>query len=227
MRYSYLLFIAVIIAMTGYSCKKKGGKYLDQGEIHYAIDYVGYTGMVPKDYLPKNLVVSFKKDKILFEMIGLGKSGILTLANPEKGIFDTYYSFFTSKFFYAAKPGESYPGFDAMNGMMFRKTSKTSVICGFNCKKAEVTFPSDRKKVYTIWYTNEINLKNPNASTPFNKIDGVLMSFFFFLGPSELHFEAENVFEKEIPDETFERREKYIRVSRADITKFINRMSNL
>lgn len=227
MRYSYLLFIAVIIAMTGYSCKKKGGKYLNQGEIHYSIDYIGYTGMVPKEVLPKNLTVSFKKDKILFEMIGFGKSGILNLSNPEKGIFDTYYSIFTSKFFYAAKQGESYPGFDAMTGMIVKKTSKTSIICGFNCKNAEVTFPSDRQKFYPIWYTYEIKIKNPNASTPFNKIDGVLMSFFFFLGPSELHFDAENVFEKEIPDETFERREKYVRVSRADITKLINKMSNL
>ena len=53
-------------------------------------------------------------------------------------------------------------------------------------------------------------LKNPNTATPFSQIDGVLMSFFFFLGPAELHFDAETVYKKEIPDETFERREKFI-----------------
>ena len=54
-----------------------------------------------------------------------------------------------------------------------------------------------------------LKLKIPMHATPFNQIDGVLMSFFFFMGHSELHFNAETVYKKEIPDETFERREKF------------------
>jgi hypothetical protein len=101
------------------------------------------------------------------------------------------------------------------------------VICGFNCKNAEVTFLSNREKVYEIWYTNEIKVKNPNTATPFSQIDGVLMSFFFLLGPAELHFDAETVYKKQIPDEAFERREKFVRVSREEIDKFINKMISL
>jgi hypothetical protein len=225
-RAGYALFIAVVFAMSGYSCKERGAKSIDQGEIHYNIEYVGKIG-VPKEFLPENLIVSFKSDKILFEMIGIGNSGIVNLANPDKGIFDTYYSFFTKRYFYAAEPGELYPGFEAMEGMKIRKTLHTAIICGFNCKKAEVTFPFDKEKVFEIWYTNEIKVKNPNASTPFNQIDGVLMSFFFILGPSELHFDAETVFKKDIPDETFERKDKFLRVSREEIDKFINMMLSL
>ena len=227
MRSNLVLLIAAIFAMSGYSCKQRGGKYIDQGEIHFNIEYVGSIGSVPKEALPQNLIVSFKQNKVLFEMIGFGKSGIVNLSNPEKEIFDTYFSFFTYKYYYAGAPGELYPGFEAMNGMILKKTSKTSVICGYNCKNAEVTFPADREKVHEVWYTNEINVKNPNSSTPFNQIDGVLMSFFFFLGPAELHFDAENVFSKQIPDVTFERREKYSRVSREEINKVINKMISM
>ena len=100
---------------------------------------------MPKEVLPKNLIVSFKNDKILFEMISsFGNSGILNLSNPEKGIFDTYFSLFTLKYFYAVQPGEQFPGFDAMNGMVIRNKNKTSVICGFNCKNAEVSFPANK-----------------------------------------------------------------------------------
>jgi len=218
-----VLFIAVIFAMAGYSCKESGGKYIDQGEIHYNINYVGNFG-VPKDYLPQNLIVSFKNDKILFEMIGFGKSGIMNLANPEKGIFDTYFSLFSKKFYYAAESGELFPGFEAMNDMILKKTSKTKVLCGFNCKNAEVTFSKDRNKIYDIWYTNEIKVKEPNTATPFNEIDGVLLGFFFLMGPSELHFEAETVYKKDIPDETFERRNDFLRVTKENINKFINQM---
>jgi hypothetical protein len=227
-RFSQLLFIALVFAITGYSCKEKGGKYINQGEIHYTIDYKGSFGPMPKEVLPKNLVVSFKKDKVLFEMLSsFGNSGIFNLANPEKGILDTYFSLFTLKYFYAVQPGEQYPGFEAMEGMEVKKTPKTSVICGFNCKNAEVTFPFDRSKVYEVWYTNEINIKHPNTATPFNQIDGVLMSFFFFLGTAELHFDAETVYKKEIPDEQFERRQKFTRVSRKEIDRFINKMISL
>jgi hypothetical protein len=227
-RFSYALFIAVIFAVTVSSCKQKGGKYISQGEIHYNIDYKGNFGTMPKEILPKNLVVSFKDNKILFEMLSsFGNSGIINLTNPQKGIFDTYFSLFTLKYFYAVQQGEQFPGFEAMNGIMIRKTNKTTIICGFNCKNAEVTFPDKKEKIYDIWYTNEIDVKNPNAATPFNQIDGVLMSFFFFLGPAELHFDAETVYKKEIPDITFERRDKFIRVSREEIDKFINKMVNL
>jgi hypothetical protein len=214
--------------MTGFSCREKGGKYIKQGEIHYNIDYIGYFGAMPKEVLPKNLIVSFKNNKILFEMISsFGNSGILNLANPDEGIFDTYLSLFTLKYFYPVEPGEEFPGFEAMSGMSIKKTPKTSVICGFNCKNAEITLPYKKDRVYEVWYTNEINIKNPNAATPYSQIDGVLMSFFFVIGSSELHFEAETVYKKEIPDEAFERRVKFTRVSREEIDKFINKMISL
>ena len=228
MRLTYVLFIAVIFAMTGYSCRHKGAKFLSQGEIHYNIEYSGKIGAMPREFLPQNLVVSFKNDKILFEMITpFGNSGILNLSNPEKGIFDTYFSLFTIRYFYAAKPGEMYPGFEEMNGMELIKTSKTAVICGFNCKNAEVYLPFDKSKAYEIWYTDEINIQNPNASTPFYQIDGVLMSFFFYMGSAELHFEVETVYQKDISDDTFERRNTFTKISREEINKFISKMVSL
>lgn len=228
MRFSYILLIAVIVAMTGFSCKEKTGKYINQGEIHYNVQYIGNFGSLPKEVLPKNLIVSFKDNKILFEMVSsFGNSGILNLANPEKGIFDTYFSLFTLKYFYPVKPGEQFPGLEAMKGIVIKETTKKSTICGFNCKNAQVTFPGDRNKVYDIWYTKEIDIKNPNAATPFSQIDGVLMNFFFFIGPAELHFEAETVYKKTIPDMAFERRDKFMKVSREEIDRFINKMISL
>ena len=53
------------------------------------------------------------------------------------------------------------------------------------------------------------------------------MNFFFFIGTSEFHFEAQNVYKKEIPDRTFERKEKFKRVSRKDINKFIIKMVSM
>jgi hypothetical protein len=222
---SIILFFLVFMS---FSCKEKGSRNINQGEIHYAIDYIGNLGDLPKEVLPQNLIVYFKKDKLLFEMLStFGNSGIINLTNPDEGIFDTYFSLFTMKYYYAAEKGELFPGFEGMEGMELKKTSLTTQICGFNCKNAEITFPPDRSKVLRVWYTNEIDVKNSNISTPFKDIDGVLMDFFFYLGKTEVHFTAENVYNKDIDDATFTRRDDFKRVSREEINKFIGRMTSL
>jgi hypothetical protein len=221
------MLVAIIIATTGYSCRDRGGKNISQGEIHYTIEYLGNTNM-PREIMPRNLVVSFKDDKILFDISApIGNSGILNLSNPKEGIYDTYISMLSWRYYYAAQSGEPHPGFDAMNGIVIKKTTRTSVICGFNCKAAEVRFPAKMDKVYEVWYTNEINVKNPNAATPFKEIDGVLLKFFFIMGPAEMHFNAETIYKKEIPDKTFERREKYLRVSRDQINNLLIKMISI
>jgi hypothetical protein len=222
------LIVACIIASLGCSCKNKGDKNINQGEIHYSIEYMGNVGIMPKEVMPRNLIVSFKNNKILFDISApFGNSGILNLSNPEKGIYDTYISLLAWRYFYSANSGEPPPGFDAMKSMVVRKTTRNSVICGFNCKNAEVILPGEKDKVYQIWYTNEINIKNPNAANPYHEIDGVLMGFFFKIGTAEMHFTAETVYKKEIPDKLFERREKYMRVSRDEIDKFMSKMISL
>jgi len=221
------LSIAIIIAITGFSCKQKGGREINEGEIHYSIDYQGDVGSF-KGIMPKNLIVSFKDNKILFDISSpIGNSGIFTLTNPEKGIYDTYISLFSWRYYYAAKQGERPPGFESMEGMQIRKISKTKEICGFKCSGAEITLPADHDKVYEVWYTNEIKVDNPNISNPFKDIDGVLMAFFFFMGDAQMYFNAETVYRKEIPDKTFERRDKFQRISKAEIDKFILKLISL
>ena len=228
MRSGIISIIVFFLVIISFSCREKGGKNINQGEIHYTIEYTGNLGGVPKEVLPQNLIVYFKKDKLLFEMVSsFGNSGIINLTNPDEGIFDTYFSLFTIKYFYAAEEGELFPGFEGMEGMELKKTLQTTQICGFNCKNAQVTFPSDRNRVMSVWYTNEINVKNSNISTPFKDIDGVLMDFFFYLGTTEVHFSAENVYNKDIDDVTFTRRDDFKRVSREEINKFINKMISL
>ena len=228
MRSRFIFIVFFFFVLTFISCRERGGKNISQGEIHYNIEYGGTMGGVPKEVLPKTLVVYFKKDKILFEMVSpYGNSGIINLSNPEEGIFDTYFSLFTIKYYYAAEQGELFPGFDGMEGMELKKTEKEAQICGFNCKNAEVSFPSDRSKVISIWYTDEIDVKNSNVATPFKDIDGVLMDFFFYLGPTEVHFTAENVYSKDISDDTFARKDNFKRVTREELNKWMNKMISL
>jgi hypothetical protein len=197
-------------------------KDIDQGEIHFSITYGGPPGNIPVAYLPKNLVVSFKKDRTLFDIRSpFGNNGIANLSNPSQNVYDTYLNMLGMRAYYSAELDETPPGLSSMEGLQIRHTGKTGEIIGFNCKHAEVTFPSMPDSVFDIWYTDEIDIENPNAANPFSEIDGVLLNFFFFMGNREFIFEAESVYRKEIPDKVFERREKYKRIGKDDMASLI------
>jgi len=222
-----ILIAFVVIILIGFSCKNRGDKGISEGEIHYNIEYRGNTGRIPKEMLPKTLVIYFNQNKILVELLSVfGSSGIVNLTNHEDEIYDTYFSFFSLKYYYEASKGELFPGFEAMEGIKINKTQEEAIICGFHCKNAKVTLPSDRNKILSIWYTDDINVKSSNIATPFKEIDGVLMDFSFFLGETEIHCSAENVYSKTVNDNTFARRKNYQKVSKEEITGFINTMMN-
>ena len=226
MKYGTISIAFFIIALIGFSCKSRiAGKGISEGEIHYNIEYKGNIAGVPKELLPKTLVVHFKQNNILFEMLSVfGKAGIVYLSNPKDKIYDTYFNFFAVKYYYEASEGEFFMGFDAMEGIEINKTSKTMVICNFLCKHAEVTLPADRNRIIDIWYTDEINVRNSNLATPFNEIEGVLMNFFFYIGETEVHFSAENVYSKTINDNMFVRRKDHQKATKEEINNLIDRM---
>ena len=228
MRFLNISFAAGVMLLAIYSCNDRGNKYIDQGEVHYSIEYVKSSGTMPVDLKPHTLVVSFKQDKILFEILApFGNQGIMNVINPHAKIYDTYINMLGVRYYYSSSPGEIYPGFREMEGAEVNLTNNRTTICGYSCKNAEVTFPSDRKKVYSFWYTDEINVNNSNFLTPFQEIDGVLMSFYYIMGGSVLRFEAESVYKKEIPDKAFEKRPKYRLVNKKDMDKIITDMVNL
>jgi hypothetical protein len=227
-RFIRLSFITALIIIVVSSCRERGGKYIDQGEIHYTIDYIKSAGTMSAELKPRTLVVSFKDNKILFEILApIGNQGIINISNPQSKIFDTYINMLGIKYYYPGHEGEIHPGFSYMEGVEIMKTDKIATICGYDCKNAVVTFPADRNRKYSIWYTNQIKVINSNSNTPFNSIDGVLMSFYYILGGSEMKFQAETVYKKDIPDKAFERRPKFRPVSKKDMDKIITDMVNL
>lgn len=223
----YLTTTIFLLVML-HSCRERGYKNITEGEIYYSIQYIKTQGTMSVDLKPKTLIVTFKGDKILFEILSpVGSQGIVNIINPEKSVYDTYVNIFGTKLYYSGSPEEIHPGFGSMDGVILRNTSKTSEICNYNCHHAEAVFPSDSGNVYDIWYTDEINVKNSNTSTPFKEINGVLMSFYYIMGGTVMKFEAEAVYKKEISEKVFERKTKYKLITKKDMDKIISDIVNL
>ncbi|HNY53374.1 MAG TPA: hypothetical protein PKJ27_08080, partial [Bacteroidales bacterium] len=69
MRSGQALLVTIISVSILSSCNKYKCRDLDQGEIHYDVSFKGHISRMPREVLPKSLVVSFKNDKILYELV--------------------------------------------------------------------------------------------------------------------------------------------------------------
>jgi len=218
------LFPLTLLVIILPSCQEKGLKNIHEGEIYYNIKYINNPSSFSSDFLPKELVISFRNDLFATELKApFGNSGISSIINPKEHVYDTYLNLLSFKYYCEGTPRDLQPGFSAMEGLTLSETGRKSVICGFNCRQVRVTLPGSKTTRY-IWYTDDIKVVQPNRLTPYKDIDGVLMDFFYIIGKAELQFTADEVFARQIPDKTFEAKKNYKKVNRSFLDSLIQKM---
>lgn len=227
MRYIRLILISALIFTGLEGCDHSGLKNLNEGEIHYSIRYTGNHGSVSEAMLPNNMVVKFKNSRVMMEiMTPIGNNGIINIIDYENNTLETYIRLFGMKYVYRSVAGEIPPGIDPMSNMIIEKTSRTREFFGLECNHATATIP-ETGFTYDLWYTTEIELHNPNISTPFNTIDGVLIMFFYRMGDMIVEFEAQGVYRRSIPEKEFTPGSKYRNLDRPTMHSIISKMMNL
>lgn len=208
-------------------CKQSGLKNLDEGEIHYSIKYTGRTGTVSESLMPDNMVVRFSNNRILMEIVApVGNNGIFTLIDQENNTMETFISLIGMNYVYRGVAGEIPPGIDPMSDMIIEKTSRTREFFGLECKNAIASVPGTDFS-FDLWYTTEIKLHNPNISTPFSSIDGVLILFFYRMGDVLVEFEAQGIYNRAVSDKEFAVGDKYREIERAPMHSIISKIMNL
>lgn len=216
-----LIIIVVVVFVT---CRRSGHRNMDQGEIYYSIKYIRNPSSFSEEVLPRDMVIAFKDNKVYTQFTTVvGNTGVSTVMNPRKNIYDTYVNLMAFKFCYRGTPENPLTGFSSMQNIRYRETGREKDICGFRCHEVEALFPG-MTTPRSVWYTKEIDVKNPNILNPFHQIDGVLMDFFFIIGDAELRFEAQEVYAREVPEKYFERKKNYKSVSEGYLDTLIRKM---
>ena len=116
------------------------------------------------------------------------------------------------------------PGFSKMPEMIIEYGNEVKNICGFECKPAIISFPSSDMKSFTVYYTNEILIKNPNSSNPYINIDGVLLEFHLNLSKVEMKLTAKSVSFKQISSDEFKDKPNFKRVPGEFITTVLDKI---
>lgn len=196
-------FCIIFLAFFASSCKYANPKYINEGIIEYDAKAVDENNPMA-GYAPSKMSVKFKKNLLAAEMSVMG--GIFTttfIFNPAKKTLTQLVKMLDLK--QACIENEA----DILNEnknyqLALEETGEKKEIAGYNCKRVIATMPDDPSVKFDVYYTDELNVSNPNENTPYDKIKGMLMEYRLKKLGLELEFIAKGVTKEKIADTDFE-----------------------
>lgn len=221
----FIIFLVVFINFQ--SCNssffKKGIK---EGMIHYDITYFESDSENPLiALLPTTMTIKFKNNSSSGQIegwMGIFKSSYIS--NFDKKINSSLLKVMDKKYNFEVKFGEPSFGFDDIPGLKIEHTKDVKVIAGYKCKRAKIIVEGAKPDTFSVYFTNDILIHNPNWNTPFKSIDGVLMEFQASMRNVRMKCVATKVEESKIPDTEFQVPAGYKTVNREDMEKVIGEL---
>jgi hypothetical protein len=204
--YSFLLLIFVSIF---WGCSEPSND-LSEGEIVYTIYYPEEdTNGLMFDMMPKEMNYTFTKNSTKSEIsaaMGLFKSAYIN--NRQTQQFSQTVKMLNKKY----QTTYADDSFDRMNpkfaNLSITFSDEQDSILGFLCHKANFLV-GDNGKTYSVYYTDEIGSKNPNAGTPFSSIPGIMLKYTVENFGIIMEFTAETIHKKKVDTNDFNIGEEY------------------
>jgi GLPGLI family protein len=198
---------------------KVNPKFISEGIIEYKA-----SAMDPDNAMagiaPSKMVVRFKENYTAAEMsAGAGLFGTSFISDPNKKQFINLVKMFGDKSAVRYDSVAVKKDVDADPKPIIEKLKDTKIIAGYSCNHARVTFADPKEHGFEIWYTTEINIKNPNWTNPFHEIDGVLMEYQLKRYGLELRFKCTSVIKASVDDEVFQLPADYKLISPKEMGK--------
>jgi GLPGLI family protein len=215
------LFLVGIIALLFLaSCGTNDEKFVSEGELEYTASVVDQDNPMAS-FAPSKMVIKFKDDKSCAEMsAGMGLFTTTFISDPEQKSLTQLVKLLNKKFSLVQKEAdikkenEAYP-------LEITPTKETKIIAGYKCMKAHVKVKDESAEEYDIYYTKDLNIKNPNFANPYHAIDGVLMEYQLKKFGFEMKFIASSVKKEDIDDATFKLPEGFKALSNEEMNALI------
>ncbi len=222
---SILTLLALFVMLFG--CDTFTTGKISEGTIEYAVSYPpSNKDDFMTSMLPATIKYNFKNNEASVDLeISMGIVTTSLIANLEKKQVMQTLSVMGKKFAVILDTlgVEKLINREPKSKVIFFKDTKK--IAGYTCLKARVDYESDTIPDFDVYYTNDINIQNPNWSSPFRDIKGVLMEFRIKKYGVEMILTAKNVIKKEIEDGHFAINSDYKVISMEEMDKMFTDMN--
>jgi len=198
----------------------------DEGFIEYDIVYLQDERENPLiSLLPTTMQFKFKDNVSVQRIEGWMSIFIMSgIADRNNNKSLAMLKIMNEKYVYETTMSGPTFGFDEMKGFKLNETDCTKVIAGVTCKKVDVVFDSDTIPGFSIYYTDQFKLDNPNSYNPFSQIKGVLLEYQMSFQKIPMRLTAKKVSSEEVLEEEFEIPAGYEKVSREKMQEVISNL---
>jgi len=190
---------------------------LSEGTIEYKIVVLDSNNAMAK-FAPDKMIVKFKNNLSYAQVIagmGLFETDFIN-DEPEKKIMQMV-RLLNKKVSYIADTTAVNKELNKSPQLIVTPTSETKMIAGYKCKKANVSYKDGKLGPFDVYYTEDIELENPNWATPFKDVKGVLMGYRINRYGFYMEFTATKVDQDNIDDNQFKIPPEYKRISKEQI----------
>lgn len=175
-----LLIITVLAAPMLAGCNSDLlDRKVGEGVIEYALSFPDYDpNGIMAGMLPERTTVTFADHKQVAELsAGMGIFRTTMVADGSSKAMDYHLSMMSKKMVAHLLPRDL-GMFNEETGMpTILYTSDADTIAGYPCKRAIAIFNQMDQPEIELWYTDAIELNDPNWFGPFAEVPGVLMRY--------------------------------------------------
>lgn len=200
MKCSLAAVLSLLVLIAG--CSSEPRKELE-GTIVYEIDYPNNKdNFFLYSILPKEMEVNFRDGKV---QSVIKKANLVNelLVDCNKKSFSAYFNYGDDACNVTLNKEDVRHMLSDQKRYNVKFTSEKDTMAGFNVKKAIATAVDDPSDKITLWYTNEIEVKNSNWYNPFSKVDGFLLAYAIDRYGIRMVFKAKVFREGPVSDEHF------------------------
>lgn len=212
------MLIAVLLAISYSSCSKFGAfdNRISEGTIEYEVTFPYLDDEVGllKSLLPDKMILHFKNDQYVSEMNTVGgmfKNRFIS-SQDEKQLAHEL-KVFKKKIVASYDADGVNRLLNTLPALTIIETGETDSIAGYVCKKAIGIFDQIGMPEMTIFYTDGINIDNPNWCTQFHSIDGVLLQYEVEQFGVRMRFRASSITPTTISKDLLKKETDYEEVS--------------
>ena len=207
----YILMPIIAIILAGCGGKSTGKS---EGIITYK---VSYPKMDKKnfmlDFMPKKMVLKFKDNKYKTSLsAGMGMFQTKFIIDPEEHQFSQLVKLIDKKYSLTMEGDELTASINQLPSYTVEPTGETKNILNYMTNKAIITVDNEANDAFTVFYTDRIEIENPNSTNQFKDIPGVLLEYQYEKYGICMRFNATKIEFKEIEDAEFELDKEYLAI---------------
>lgn len=150
-----------------------------EGVIEYALSFPDYdpNGLMA-GMLPERTTLTFNGEQQVAELSsGMGLFRTTMVTNDLEQVMDYHMSLLSKKIVAHMETSDLRLFNPDASPVTIIRTADIDTIAGYPCKRAWAVFDAVDQREVELWYTDRIEMKNPNWFSPFPEIDGVLLRY--------------------------------------------------